>query len=63
MYIKKNNFIVCDQCEHQKITFFSYRYISELYSFNVCIYMYTHVYICIRATLILNLFIEHSGEH
>ena len=23
IYIKKNNFIVCDRCEHQKITYFS----------------------------------------
>ena len=23
IYIKKTNFIVCDRCEHQKITYFS----------------------------------------
>ena len=35
---QKTNFIVCDRCEHQKITYFSYRYISELYSFvSICV--------------------------
>ena len=38
IHIKKQlNFIVCDRCEQEKI-FFSYRYISDLYSFvSVCV--------------------------
>ena len=30
---KKNNFHVCDRCEHQYHIYFLYKYISELYSF------------------------------
>ena len=45
-YIKKTNFIVCDHCEHQKITYFS----IQIYFGTVFLRQCMCVCVCVKDT-------------
>ena len=48
-YIKKTNFIVCDHCEHQKITYFSIQiYFGTVFLRQcMCVCVCVCVYVCV----------------
>ena len=47
IYIKKTNFIVCDCCKHQKITYFFIQIYFGIVFLRQCMYMCVSIYICI----------------